>query len=424
MIPIHTGILILGSEVLSGAVCEKNAPFLLGKFQDLGMPVRMQIVAGDSREEILEALSFLCRTCDLVVMTGGLGPTFDDLTRSCLAEFSGFPLRFRAREFERVKGRYAGRRKFLPALRAEMCFPEGAMVFANDWGMAPGFGVRCSGKWIVALPGVPEEARAIFERKVIPFLKKVFRISALPGLLTVKVLGLTELEILAKLGKDFPPRNPLISCGIYPGGGEVHLRMRIHGENRQGILREVNRWKKFFKTRLKTFLADFSDRPFEELLICRLKGARKTLAACESVTGGWISKRLTDIPGASGAFRGSLVTYTDFAKRSAAGVDRETLLRHGAVSGPVAARMAESARVKFSSDWGLGITGLAGPSSAGSGHPVGTVFIAVAGRRKTEVKKFCFKGVREKVRLRASQEALRMVWEALGHGKNQGVSCG
>ncbi len=424
MRPLHAGILILGSEVLSGSVRERNAPFFFERFHALGVPVRTQIVSGDSREDILSALSFLCRSCDFVVMTGGLGPTFDDLTRSSLAEFAGTALRYRAREFERVKRRYAGKPKALSALRAEMHFPEGAAVFPNSGGMAPGFAVRCSGKWVVALPGVPDEAKGIFEKRVVPFLKREFCLKNSSATLVAKVLGLTELGILAKLGGKFPPKDPSITCGIYPGGGEVHVRMRFDGRSRSGLLREFRRWQPFFRARLGKALADFSDRPLEELLIERLKRNRQTLAACESVTGGLIAKRLTDIPGSSAVFLGGWVTYTDGAKRTVAGIDRTLLLRHGAVSGPVARRMAESARVKFSSDWGVAVTGLAGPSRSGAGYPVGTVFIAVSGGGKNTVRKFRFSGSREKIRRRTSQEALRMLWELSAYGKSQNLSCG
>lgn len=415
--PLKAAILILGSEILSGAGADLNAPFLSRALGGIGIETVKHIAVADDLSQILGELHSVFFYADLAVLTGGLGPTFDDVTRRALSEFTGRPLVFSRREYERVRKRYLKQKRVLGGLKSEMYFPAGSIVLRNRFGIAPGFAVPFEGKWIIALPGVPAEAHGIFREEGLPFLKKIIPSRRPQVTVTAKILDLPEMTIVKKLGKGFPPRDPAISCGIYPRGGEVDLRLRISAPSHGRVKKEAARWKKFLKRKLGNRLAGFSEEPLEKILVDLLLRRGETVSSCESVTGGMIAKRFTDVPGSSRVFEGSVVAYSDRIKKEAAGVSPRILRRWGAVSRQTAGAMAEAVRVRFSTDWCVATTGLAGPRGDSSAKSVGTVFVAVSGSRRTRVKEFRFVGTREKVRSRASQAALMMFWSLIAHGK-------
>jgi nicotinamide-nucleotide amidase len=409
-------ILPIGSEVVSGAVTDTNSRFIASHLSRLSFEVLAHTAVRDRAEVIREALGRALEAADLVILTGGLGPTFDDITKQVLADFFGHPLRFSARQFSRIQ-RYFHLRKARPHQfsRDQATFPSGCRVFDNNFGVAPGIGLEREGKWVIALPGVPREMARMFLEEILPFIRERFKIRQPRLWLEAKVIGLHEVEALRKLGNKFPPRDSGIECGIYPSTGEVLLRMAFCGAVRRRLA-ERRRWMRFMKARLGKHLLGFSEDPLEKIVGSLLARNRRTVAVAESVTGGLIAKRLTDIAGASRYVNGALVVYNNAVKEKVLGVPAPLLRKYTAVSIPVAKAMARLVRERFDSDWGIATTGWAGPASSEKKEPVGTVIIGLSSRRGVEARKFRFFGGREKVRWLASQSALAWLREKILYG--------
>ncbi len=413
----RTIVVAIGSEILSGAVVDTNSSFLSKELSELSFEVIRHIAVQDQPETIHEVLRQALQEAHLVVVTGGLGPTFDDLTKQTLAKFFERPLTFNPRQFKRIKDYFQARKHPLHSyVRQQASFPKSCRIFDNNFGVAPGIGMEDQGKWVIALPGVPREMEGMFRGEVIPFLKKKFVSALVQETLCAKFISLNETEVLKKLGKTFPPQDQNIECGIYPSTGEVTLKMRFTGKSRRTLEAKKRFWQAVMLRKLGRFVVGFRDEPFEKTVAELFQKKRYSLALAESVTGGLIAKRFTDIEGTSKFLRGGMMVYSDQAKQQILGLNRDLIKNHSAVSVPVARQMAYLARVKFGTTWGLSTTGVAGPTKGGAKEPVGTVFIGISSKRGTYVTRCLFRGVREKVRWLASQKALAMLREKLLDG--------
>lgn len=407
----------IGSEIACGMVLDTNSAFLAAQLSKLSFDVVSHMAVKDDPATIAQYLRLALADADLVVLTGGLGPTFDDVTKRTLAECFDRPLVFNEKQFRKIR-RYFHSRAMKPHAYSQIqaSFPKGCLIFRNDFGVAPGLGMESQGKWIVALPGVPREMQGMFRSEIMPFLKKVYPSREKSALLYAKLVSLHEVDILRKLGKPFPPRDPSIECGIYPGTGEVTLRMRFVGSSRKMLKHRMNSWKRRIAMRLGKSVVGFSDQPLEKTVGDLLKSRCQTLSIAESVTGGLLAKRLTDAGGASRFLRGGMLVYTDRSKTRLLGIEPRVLSTYWAVSRPVAARMARQARLTLGSTWGLATTGLAGPDLDGSGKPLGTVFVGLSSARKTVTRHYRFRGSRERIRWLASQSALALLREKILYG--------
>jgi nicotinamide-nucleotide amidase len=413
----RAGILTIGSEILSGTVVDTNTAYLARGLTDLEFEVNAHISVGDEPGEICRALDILLSKCDLVVVTGGLGPTFDDITKRTLAAFFHRALVLNRNLLQRIRVYFRRRgRPMHPAARTQVFFPERSKIFVNDYGVAPGFGLQAGAKWVIALPGVPSEMEGMFRDKVTPFLAKAFPRRDHADTLSAKIILTSEVEVLERLGEQFPPKDSSIRCGIYPHSGELLLKMRFSSPTVRENQRKRAHWKKIIARRAGKNLVGFTEDPFEKIVGDLLRRRRETLGVCESLTGGLIAKRLTDIPGASRFLRGAAVSYADISKAFFAGVRPHTLKRHTAVSAPVAREAAQGVREKLGTTWGIAATGLAGPTANSGRHPVGTVFVGLASRGGSEVRQYRFFGNREKIRWLASQAALALLWKHLARG--------
>lgn len=419
-------ILCVGTELLLGEIVNTNAAYLSRGLAELGIPLYHQTVVGDNADRLACALRDALSRADLIVMTGGLGPTCDDLTKETVAEAFGLPLVFHAESFHRIE-KLLG--KSACALtenqKKQAMVPEGAEIFENDYGTAPGIAVEDgqTGAVAVLLPGPPGEMAPMFENQVRPFL--LARSGKRLVSHNLHLIGIGEAraeEILRTL--MLSSENPTVAP--YAKDGEVRLRVTAMAETVESC--EALCGKKIEEIRrseVGPFIYGTDCGSLQAAVVDALKTAGKTVATAESCTGGYLSKRLTDIPGASSVFAGSVVAYENRVKEVLLGVKAETLKSFGAVSPEVASEMAEGIRERLGVDFGIGITGIAGPAADSAGaaeKPVGLVYIACASASGTEVRKLMLppgrrspEDGREHVRYLTTNHALVLLLEAL-HG--------
>lgn len=400
-------IIAVGSELLTPFRQDTNSLYLTGKLNSLGIEVRFKTVVGDDRERLAATLRAALGRSQLVILTGGLGPTEDDLSREVAAEVLERPLREVEEIRRRIEERLArlGRTMSANNLRQAMV-PEGAEWLTNDRGTAPGLWMEQQRTIVILLPGPPGELEAMFEATCLPRLEPRsggWRLRTR----VYKVVGLPESEVDHRIASLYKPyTNPATTILSALGTIEVHLR--AHGSSDQqadALLSELG-------DKIEFALGDhvFSSRgeTLEEVVGMYLVMKQKTVAVAESCTGGLVAERLTRVPGSSGFFLGGVVCYSNEVKTRFVGVPAEMIATHGAVSKPVAQALAEGIRRRAGASLGLGITGIAGPSGGTPEKPVGLVFIALADDRSTEVRQFRFPGERERVRMWSSVAALEM----------------
>lgn len=401
-------IVATGSELTLGRIANTNAQWLSQRLLDLGFDVRFHTAVGDRLPDLLEAIRRAAGSCDLVVVTGGLGPTRDDLTRDVVARLTG-------REMVTDKEALASIRARLDLIQIPLTpknavqarVPDGAEVFQNPAGMAPGFAIRLGRAWVVALPGVPREMRAIFDASVARFLRARFRLPVIETLDLV-VAGLPESQVDERLGDLSDPHgNP--SVGILLRDGAVVVRVRSEARTRQAARKRLAEVARRVRRRFGSHLVGSGDTTLESAVVAALAKNGWTIAVAESCTGGLVAHRLTQVPGVSRWFLGGVVAYNPDVKRNLVGVPARTIERHGVVSREVASAMAEGIARALGADLGAGVTGLAGPTGGTPETPVGTVDIAVWTRGHTVHQRRHFPGDRSDVKSRAARALLELV---------------
>jgi nicotinamide-nucleotide amidase len=401
-------IIAVGSELLTPFRQDTNSLYLTGKLNELGMEVRFKTVVGDDPERLAQVFRIALNRSRLIILTGGLGPTEDDVNRQVVAEVLGRPLHEVAEIRKRIESRFARLGRPMPENNLRQALvPEGAEWLENKNGTAPGLWIEQDGILIILLPGPPRELEAIFESSCLPRLMRLGAAQCLRSRV-YKVVGLPESEVdqrLAPIYREYS--NPSTTILAMPGLIEVHLRARAASEaDATALLNELG-------DKIEAALGDyvFSSRgeTLEEIVGMYLTMRQKTLAVAESCTGGLVSERLTRVAGSSGYFLGGAVCYSNELKTRLAGVAPDLLEKHGAVSKPVAQALAEGIRKRTGASIGLGITGIAGPSGGTPEKPVGLVFIALADDHGTQIREFRFPGDRERVRNWAATAALEIV---------------
>ena len=402
-------IIAVGSELLTPYHLDTNSLYLTEQLNALGIEVRFKTVVGDDPDRLAAVLRAALSRTQLVILTGGLGPTEDDVNRNVVAEVLGRPLREVPEIRRSIEARFARLGRPMPEnnLRQAM-IPEGAEWFENKNGTAPGIWIEQDNNIVVLLPGPPRELEPLFAAALVP---RLARSSAGERIKTrvYKVVGLPESEVDQRIAPLYSVyENPATTVLANPGAIEVHLRARAANETEaETLLSELG-------DKIELALGDYvfstKGESLEAVVAMYLVMRQKTLAVAESCTGGLLSERLTRIPGSSNFFLGGAVCYGNELKTKLAGVPAAPLIEaHGAVSKPVAQALAEGIRSRSGASIGIGITGIAGPSGGGPEKPVGLVFIALADARGTQVREFRFPGNRERVRLWASQYALEMI---------------
>jgi len=404
---VKTRIIAVGSELLTPFYQDTDSLYLTRRLNDLGLDVAEKSVVGDELENLVRAIREALDGADLVLVSGGLGPTDDDRTREAAASVFGLPLEFREDVFQVIEKRFIRRGKDMPAVnRKQADVIRGAEVLPNPNGTAPGQWLERDGKIVVLLPGPPHELEAMSEAQVWP------RLAALKkgylARVTLKSSGFTESE-LEVLIDGLYPRDSGRRLTVLAAPGQIEMHVSAFSDISESDAR--NRAEALAaELRGRLGRAVFSDdgAELEAVVGQRLSARGETVAVAESCTGGLVSRRLTSVPGSSGYFREGFITYANEAKTARLGVRAETLAAAGAVSAETAEAMAEGARSAAGTDYGLATTGIAGPSGGTDSKPVGLVFCAVAGAAGTAVERSVFLGDRLRVQRQASQKVLDM----------------
>jgi len=402
-------IIAVGTELLLGGTVNTDAQDVSRLLSELGINVFFHTVVGDNPERMKAAVEIAKSRADIIITTGGLGPTFDDVTKQTLAEAFGKKLIFNEEVADKIRGFF---KKRLPHMnmtennlrQAEL--PEGCIIFDNGVGTAPGCAFEADGKHVLMLPGPPRECRTMLKACVEPYLKKLSESEIHSR--NIHIFGLGESAVEEKLRPLMESlKNPTLAP--YAKDGEVMLRLTAKAASKQDadelmapILSEV-------REALGDIIYGVDTDSLENTVICLLREQGLTLATAESCTGGLLSKRLTDIPGASKVYLGGVVAYSEQSKTELLGVEPELIREFGVVSREVALAMAEGVRLKLGADIGIGITGIAGPESDSSGLEPGTVFVALV----TEDTSICNHPKlfydRERIRIGAASNALDMI---------------
>jgi competence/damage-inducible protein CinA-like protein len=401
-------IIAVGSELLTPFHQDTNSLFLTDKLNSLGIEVRFKTIVGDDAARLESVLRQALTRSQLIVLTGGLGPTEDDINRSVVAEVVGRPLNENADVRKRLTERFARANRPMPEnnLRQAMV-PDGADVIENRNGTAPGLWIEHNGIIVIMLPGPPRELAPMFETECLPRLARLSSGRRIRSRVYV-VSGLPESEVDQRIAPVYKKyENPVTTILAAPGGIEVHLRAGAATDvEAEALLSELGDQ---IEIPLGDHLISSKGETIEEIVGMYLVLKQKTLAAAESCTGGLISERLTRVPGSSNFFLGGVVCYSNGLKTALVGVPEALLKEHGAVSKPVAQALAEGIRRRSRASIGIGITGIAGPSGGTPEKPVGMVIIGLADERSTQVREFRFPGNRERVRWLASQAALEII---------------
>ncbi len=410
-----------GSELMLGRVVNSHHSWICRELAGLGCVVTRQVAVADSAPDIRAAVREALGRADLVIVTGGLGPTADDLTRDVIAELLGKKLREDPTIVARIEEFFAQRQRPMPPrTRVQALVPDGARVLANAHGTAPGLFMEANPNpfqaggersWLVMLPGPPRELRPMFTEQLIPLLRQKLPRPAAFACRTLKTTGLGESLVEEKIAG---PLQPLTAAGLEVGYcaqvGAVEVRLLARGREAQTT---VARAERIVRERIGQHVFGENDDQLETVVVRLLTERRQTLATAESCTGGQLANRVTNVPGASAVFLCGWVTYSNEAKERLLGVESGTLAAHGAVSEPVARAMAEGARHRGGVDYALAITGIAGPKGGTPEKPVGTVFIALAMERKTVVLNPVNPYDRETFKYVTSQQALELLRRSL-----------
>ncbi|MHC4664748.1 MAG: competence/damage-inducible protein A [Planctomycetota bacterium] len=401
-------IVSIGNEVLSGQTIDTNASYISGKLLSIGIPVVSIYAIGDDIDSIVRALSFAGEDADIVLATGGLGPTDDDLTREALAKFLGTELHFEEGLLRKIQDFFDRRNlQMVSRNRVQAYVPGGAAALANSIGTAPGIMAEAKDKLVIALPGVPSEMRRMFEDSVLGKLTEMAGEQAVV-VRKLKCFGTGESNIAELVGPLMERgRNPLINSTS--GHGVITLHIIAAAKDKNEAQRIAEKDESLLRQILGEVVYGTGEQTLAQVVGEFLAEQEKTIAVAESCTGGTLAKLLTDIPGASRSFTSGWVTYSNTAKTRELAVSVGLIEKYGAVSREVASAMSEGARKRAATDFAIGITGIAGPEGGSEQRPVGLVYISVDSASGSNSERFVFSGDRDTIRLRAAQTALNIL---------------
>ena len=404
-----TEIITVGTELLLGQIIDTNASWIAQRLAEAGIDLYYKTTVGDNAGRIEAALRQALSRADVLITTGGLGPTEDDLTRDVVAAVLGRPLHLDSDVLARIEQRFAHRK--IPMSennRKQAMVPEGAEVLHNPNGTAPGLFLREGGRCVACMPGVPAEMKPMLTGQVIPQIREVFGIRSRIVSRVLKMCGISESKVDQAIGDYFREmRNPTI--GILAHAGEIHVRLTCKGEDPAEITRMLDALEGKVRLRLGALVFGRDEEKIEALVGQLLRARGATLAVAESCTGGLIASRLTDVAGSSDYFERGMVTYSTAAKQHLLGVPRELIGNSGVVSLDVVRVMADGVRRRSGTTFGLATTGIAGPSGGTSERPVGLVCVALAWEGGDIAREYRFHGGRELIKYRAAQMALEML---------------
>ncbi|WP_413667558.1 competence/damage-inducible protein A [Mucilaginibacter sp. Mucisp86] len=402
-------IITIGDEILIGQIVDTNSAWMATELNKIGVRVKQISSISDDKDHILKALAEAANRANVIFITGGLGPTKDDITKKTLAEYFGVELvenREALANVERIFAKY--NRPLLEVNKQQALVPANCEVVLNENGTAPGMWFNHNGVIYVSMPGVPFEMMYMMDEQVLPKIKATLK---LPSIIHKTLLTVGEGEsFLAERIADIENALPsYIKLAYLPKLGQVRLRLSAFGNDEAALQKEVDAFAARLIERIGSPFVIDQDIPLEKAILDRMEASGLTLSVAESCTGGYLSHLFTQHPGSSHVFLGGAVSYSYELKESILGVKNETLWQHGAVSEETVKEMVEGALLNFKSDLAVAITGVAGPGGGTEDKPVGTVWIAVAAKEKSLIKKHTFGSKRRQNIERSAVMALSML---------------
>ena len=413
---MNAEIIAVGSELLTPHRQDTNSLYLTEQLNDLGVEVRFKCIVGDDREGLTAAAKLAMRRSDIIIVSGGLGPTEDDLTREAVADALGLELRRDPEIAAKLEERFSKRGMKMSANNAKQAdVLTSAAALPNSLGTAPGqwIGGKYDGqeRLLMLLPGPPYEMKAMFEAECIPRLRARVPVQHI-ATRTFKMAMMPESQVDARVAPIYKTYTD-VETTILAGAGEIQLHLRCRKDSQPEAEARVEELSEKIEDELADSIFSRKGETIEQIVSYLLQMRSMTLAVAESCTGGLLAERITSIGGSSRYFLGGAVVYSNELKTQFANVPKALIDQHGAVSREVASAMAEGIRKRCVSSYGVGITGVAGPGGGSEQKPVGLVYIALAGEEGTQVVERNFPGDRKRIRQFATQQALEMIRRAL-----------
>jgi len=402
-------IITIGDEILIGQIVDTNSAWIAEQFNLHGVEIHQITSVHDDKEHIKNAIQEAEKNVDLVLLTGGLGPTKDDITKNVLAEYFNTKLVLHEPTLEHIRERFKRRNIDLNKLNREQALvPETCTVLPNKAGTAPGLWFDKNDTIVVSIPGVPFEMQYLVENEILPRLKKNGKTKAIYHR-TVQTQGLPESMLAEKIEQweSALPQN--IKLAYLPNPMSVRLRLSAMGSDVNQLKEQVEQEIESLKKIIPDHIFGYDRETLAEIIGENLKKSGRSLSIAESCTGGFISHLITSVPGSSEYFNGSVIAYSNAIKSNVLNVSQSSLMEHGAVSEQVARDMVQGVKNVFNTDYAVATTGIAGPDGGTAEKPVGTIWIAISGKNETIAKKYVFGDNRERNIIRSSQTALQML---------------
>jgi nicotinamide-nucleotide amidase len=402
-------ILSIGSELTSGQNLDTNSQWLSRRLAEIGVPVGWHTTVADDLDDNVAALRIATERSALVLVTGGLGPTQDDLTRDALGRLAGVELVFHAESFEQIRQMFARRNRTMPERnRVQALFPAGSEPIPNERGTAPGIWMHVGKSLVAAMPGVPTEMMAMFETRVKPRLGELGFGGGVLVQRKINCFGAGESAVEEKL-LDLTWRGHVPEVGITVGDATISLRILARAATRDAAQALIDPVEVTIRQRLGSLVFGVEDEDLQDIVVRLLGRRRHSLAVAEGVTAGLVAERLGRVPGASAWFRGGLVAYDNRVKTELLAVPQALIDTHGAVSAAVAEAMAVGCRTRFRTDLAVSKVGIAGPAGGTQEKPVGFVYAAVAWDGGVVSQNFSWSGARTEIQSRTAKLALNLV---------------
>ena len=404
---MNSEILSIGTELLMGQIANTNAMFISKKLNEIGVNVYYHSVVGDNPKRVIEALKIALNRADVIVVTGGLGPTDDDLTKEVISKELGRELIFNDYAYNVITDYFERNHKEMTSNNKKQAYmPKDSIIIPNKVGTACGCIIENDNKIVIMLPGPPIELNPMVIDTVIPYLEK--KTNKIIKSKFIKIFGLGEAQVSDKI-EDLIESQTDPTIATYCELGEVLIRLTTSGDKQKDFNKVLSDTEQKIKERLGEYIYSTNGEDLQQVVVNSLKEKKKTISCAESCTGGMLSAKITDVSGASEVFNRGIVTYTNIAKMENLGVPKETLDKFGAVSKETAKFMAEGIRRVSKTDIGVSVTGIAGPTGGTKEKPVGLVYIALANETETFVKELRLDGNRQKIRELTCKNVLDMV---------------
>ncbi len=408
---MNAEILAIGTELLMGQIANTNAQFITARLSELGVNVHYHTVVGDNAERLKESLTLAFSRSDCVIMTGGLGPTYDDMTKETVAEYFNMPLKMDEVALNQITEYFKSRGRVMSeSNKKQALIPEGAITLYNKFGTAPGVLIEKDGKIAVMMPGPPREMKPMFTEYLIPFLEEKSGVTVKSDF--IRIFGIGEAEAESKITHLTSCDNPTVAPYVNPG--ELSLRISARAKTKdeaEAMIAPVK--KELYDIFGDMIYGEGLTYSLPECVLELLREKKLTFSSAESCTGGMIASAITDLPGSSEVFLYGAVTYANSAKVMAVDVSPETLEKYGAVSEETVLQMARGVRLKSGSDIGVSTSGIAGPTGGTPDKPVGTVWIAISTEKCEKAIKLFIPGARDRVRNAAMLNVYDLIRKAI-----------